>query len=281
MPRKQMSTPFTKRLIILSDLYVHYRDGEAFKEFAEYNDLGLPLAHVCAVGLAEFKPDGENYIWDTYILLAKALGLDPDEEFENIEEMIDCAQPVLASIWKEAAEFMPHSEEIYEAMIEGVDSDEISTEVEDLTQSIAVGEQSDSINLGIFNLSSSIASMTISKILPLFLDERKIDAEMNESIEYNNEKAITEPQRKEGKFELTDLNPAIPLFDQISDSTMDAYYSDDITKLRTDLLTSVGKGETEDIEEKISEYSNDLASMALARILPFFGYKERWNDLRG
>jgi len=281
MPRKQMPTPFTKRLIILSDLYLHYRDDDAFKEFTDYNDLGLPLAHVCAVGLAEINPNGKDFIWDTYILFAKAMGLDPDEEFENIEEMIDRSQPVRASIWKEVAGFMPHSEEIYEAMIEGVDSDEISTEEEDLTQSIAVGEPSDSINLGIFNLSSSIVSMTISKILPLFLDEKKIDAEMNKSIEYNKEKVITEPQRKEGKIELTKLNPAIPLFDKISDSTMDAYYSDDITKLRTDLLTSIRKGESEDIEGNISEYLHDLASMALARILPFFGYKERWNDLRG
>ena len=47
-----MISPFNKKLIILSDVYLHYRDDDEFKEFAEYNDLGLPLAHVCATGLA-------------------------------------------------------------------------------------------------------------------------------------------------------------------------------------------------------------------------------------
>ena len=281
MSKKQMSTPFTKRLSILSDLYVHYRESDSFKEFAEYNDLGLPLSHVCAVGLAEIKPEGKNYIWDTYILFAKTMGLDPDDEFENIDEMIDRSQPVSATIWKLSAEFIPHPEEIYEAMIEGVDSDEISTEVEKLIKSIAKGEPSDSISLGVFNLSNSIVAMMITKILPLFLDEKNIDDEFNKANEYNNEKVLTDSQSEEEKIELTDLNPEIPLFDKISKSAMDAYHSDQITKLRTDLMTSLQEDESEDIEENISGYSNDIATMALARILPFFGYKERWNDFRG
>ena len=63
-----MISPFNKKLIILSDVYLHYRDDDEFKEFAEYNDLGLPLAHVCATGLAEIKPYGVDCIEETYDL---------------------------------------------------------------------------------------------------------------------------------------------------------------------------------------------------------------------
>ena len=84
-----MISPFNKKLIILSDVYLHYRDDDEFKEFAEYNDLGLPLAHVCATGLAEIKPYGVDCIEETYDLLIDAMGLDPDAEYRNIEDMID------------------------------------------------------------------------------------------------------------------------------------------------------------------------------------------------
>ena len=74
-------------------MYLHYRDYDDFKEFAEYNDLGLPLAHVCAEGLAEIKPDGVVYIEQTYDLLVEAMGLDPDVEYRSIEDMIDLLEP--------------------------------------------------------------------------------------------------------------------------------------------------------------------------------------------
>jgi len=88
-----MISPFNKRLTILSDVYLHYREEDEFKEFAEYNDLGLPLAHVCASGLAEIKPDGIVYIEETYDLLIDAMGLDPDVEYNSIEEMIELLEP--------------------------------------------------------------------------------------------------------------------------------------------------------------------------------------------
>ena len=88
-----MISPFNKKLTILSNVYLHYRDVDEFKEFAEYNDLGLPLAHVCAEGLAEIKPDGVVYIEQTYDLLVDAMGLDPDVEYRSIEDMIDLLEP--------------------------------------------------------------------------------------------------------------------------------------------------------------------------------------------
>lgn len=88
-----MMSPFNKRLTILSDVYLHYREDDEFKEFAEYNDLGLPLAHVCASGLADIKDSGIIYIEETYDLLVDAMGLDPDVEYDSIEDMIDLLEP--------------------------------------------------------------------------------------------------------------------------------------------------------------------------------------------
>jgi len=83
-----MISPFNIRLTILSDLYAHYRTEDEFKEFGKCNDVGLSLAHLCAVGLGEIKPDGKGRVEETYDLLVKAMGLDLDVEYNNIEGMI-------------------------------------------------------------------------------------------------------------------------------------------------------------------------------------------------
>ena len=44
---------YTLKIAVLSDLYYNYRDQEPYKEFAEYNDIGLPLAYVVHNDLAE------------------------------------------------------------------------------------------------------------------------------------------------------------------------------------------------------------------------------------
>ena len=86
-------SPFNKKLQILSDLYLNYREDDEFKEFAEYNDIGLPLAHLVAVGLAELRPEGFVYVSETYDLLVDAMGLPDDYEYESLEEMIDLLEP--------------------------------------------------------------------------------------------------------------------------------------------------------------------------------------------
>jgi len=88
-----MISSFDKKLTILSDVYLHYREDDEFKEFADYNDLGLPLAHVCAEDLAQIKPAGVIYIEETYDLLIDAMGLNPNVEYDSIEDMLDLLEP--------------------------------------------------------------------------------------------------------------------------------------------------------------------------------------------
>ena len=40
-----MTTDFSKRCEILSDLWMNYRTDEQLTDFIEYNDMGLPLAY--------------------------------------------------------------------------------------------------------------------------------------------------------------------------------------------------------------------------------------------
>ena len=83
-------TNFSKKCLILGDLYTNYGQDPEFKDFVEFNDLGLPLAYFSSEGLCELSTDGERYIEETWILFYKSLGIE-DTGFEDIEEMFQAA----------------------------------------------------------------------------------------------------------------------------------------------------------------------------------------------
>lgn len=64
------------KVSILSDLYSNYRQDKGFREFVEYNDLGLPLAYFLNEGLAvELSADAVRYIEETWELFFTSLGV--------------------------------------------------------------------------------------------------------------------------------------------------------------------------------------------------------------
>ena len=83
-------TDFSSKVNILGELYANYRGDETFKDFIEFNDLGLPLAYLTSEGLCELSTDGERYIEETWILFVKSLGLD-DTGFDDLDEMFQSA----------------------------------------------------------------------------------------------------------------------------------------------------------------------------------------------
>ena len=83
-------TGFSNKCAILGDLYANYGQDPEFRDFVEFNDLGLPLAYLTSEGLCELSTDGERYIEETWILFVKSLGLD-DTGFEDIDEMFQAA----------------------------------------------------------------------------------------------------------------------------------------------------------------------------------------------
>lgn len=80
-------TPFSKRCEILSELWMNYRDNEEFEEFIEYNDLGLPMAHLIAENLVEATRQGEIYIDETFELLLDVLRIE-DDDYDSLSEML-------------------------------------------------------------------------------------------------------------------------------------------------------------------------------------------------
>lgn len=83
-----MATEFVTKAEILSDLWMNYRNEESLTDFVEYNDLGLPLAYAMTFDIAKLKEPGNAMIEETFDLLLAALGLDEDEGYKNIDELL-------------------------------------------------------------------------------------------------------------------------------------------------------------------------------------------------
>ena len=85
-------TDFTKMCDVLGSLYANYKEEEEFKDFIDFNDLGLPLAYFVSEGLCEVSDDGARYITETWALFLAGLNLEDtgwselDDVFESAEE---------------------------------------------------------------------------------------------------------------------------------------------------------------------------------------------------
>ncbi len=86
-----MTTDFSKRCEILSDLWMNYRTDEQLTDFVEYNDMGLPLAYFINTNVVTPTPTSEVYIDETFSLLTEALGI-KDTGFENLDQMMKAAE---------------------------------------------------------------------------------------------------------------------------------------------------------------------------------------------
>ena len=84
-----MTTPYNIKYAILSDLWTNYKDDKEMADFFAYNDLGLPLAFMIEQKIVESTPVAQVYVEETFELLCESLGLDTDDEFESIEEMLE------------------------------------------------------------------------------------------------------------------------------------------------------------------------------------------------
>ena len=83
-----MATPFSNRCKILGDLWILFKHDEDFRDFIEYNDLGLPLAYFVSQGMVTgYNEVVEDYINETWALFANGLSLDEDKEYTSLEEI--------------------------------------------------------------------------------------------------------------------------------------------------------------------------------------------------
>ena len=79
---------------ILGELHTGYSDSKDFRDFIEFNDLGLPLAFLTSEGLiVEVSDDGRRYIVDTFDMFIGSLKVDPEDIMEGmtLDELLEMA----------------------------------------------------------------------------------------------------------------------------------------------------------------------------------------------
>ncbi len=84
----QQVTSFENICKILADLWLNYRSDKEFKDFIEYNDIGLPLAFFIDSELVEHTELAQQYVVETWNIFLAALGIE-DSGWENLQEMFN------------------------------------------------------------------------------------------------------------------------------------------------------------------------------------------------
>jgi hypothetical protein len=84
---EQTSTPFSNQCEILADLWLNYKYSDRFEDFAQYNDLGLPLAYVISQSIVESTPLAEGFITETFDLFLSAVDVD-DSNWDSLDDIL-------------------------------------------------------------------------------------------------------------------------------------------------------------------------------------------------
>ena len=84
-----MATDFSNQTSILADLWINFRDEGEFKDFLEYNDIGLPLAYYIHTDLVTPTDQAKMFVEETFNLLCAALGVDIEGDYQSLNEMFD------------------------------------------------------------------------------------------------------------------------------------------------------------------------------------------------
>ena len=82
-----METTLENKCIILADLWMNYRMDEEFRDFVEYNDIGLPISYALANSIVLPTKMSNDFINETFNLFLAGLGIE-DEGFENLEDIL-------------------------------------------------------------------------------------------------------------------------------------------------------------------------------------------------
>ena len=87
---------------------------------------------------------------------------------------------------------IPLIDKVSDETMEGIHSEEITSEASALMASIGEGVPMETIMRELYNYSLSVAAMTASRIVPFFLDEKEIDNEIDKAIQYNETQLMNE-----------------------------------------------------------------------------------------
>jgi hypothetical protein len=80
-------TPIESQVKILSELWVDYRDQEAFEALFEYADIAFPLAFAIDYGIVELTDRASAHIQEAFSLFLSAVDA-ADVGFENVNDIL-------------------------------------------------------------------------------------------------------------------------------------------------------------------------------------------------
>jgi hypothetical protein len=83
-----MSTSFSNKIEILSEVHAESLWNESLKDFKEVNDIGLPLAYLVQLELCTISDEGKGYVEETWNMLCEALKVDPNGTYETSDELL-------------------------------------------------------------------------------------------------------------------------------------------------------------------------------------------------
>jgi hypothetical protein len=75
---------FMRNFGMLAETY----ENENYVDFRIYNDLGVPLAQAVTYDLINLQEEGKNLINETWISFCNMLEVDPDEEYDSLQDII-------------------------------------------------------------------------------------------------------------------------------------------------------------------------------------------------
>ncbi len=86
--RKEV-TSFESICSILGELWMDYKSDKYFKDFIEYNDIGLPIAFLVDNDLVEPNELATQYVYETWDIFLAALEVKEDMGWESLEEVFN------------------------------------------------------------------------------------------------------------------------------------------------------------------------------------------------
>ena len=80
-------TSFESMCSILAELWMDYKTDKYFKDFIEYNDIGLPIAFLVSNELVEPNKIAIQYVYETWNIFLAALEIKEDLGWESLEDL--------------------------------------------------------------------------------------------------------------------------------------------------------------------------------------------------
>jgi hypothetical protein len=85
---------FFRKTLILSQVFQNSNEDNGWDTFAEYNDIGLPLAYASYNELAVLNDEGKRYVEETYDMLITGLGLDKEFDYVDFQSVVNAWEAI-------------------------------------------------------------------------------------------------------------------------------------------------------------------------------------------